>query len=120
MPLFRLSAGISSGFFILSCSIISAATVYPQQSGAQFGGYQGRGSGGRPAGRPSGRGFAHPSTSQQAGHGQARFFTLTPQDAQTSDAVVAGILSLCFFCETRVLFNPGASHSLFHLVLLLN
>ena len=73
----------------------------------------------RPASRPSGRGFAHPSISQQAGHGQVRVFTLTPQDAQTSDAVVAGILSLCF-CETRVLFNPGASHSLFHLVLLLD
>ena len=92
---------------------------YPQQSGAQFGGHRGRGSGGRLAGRPSGRGFAHPSTSQQTGHGQARVFTLTPQDAQASNAVVAGTLSLCF-CEAHVLFVPGASHSLFRLVLLLN
>ena len=69
--------------------------------------------------RPSGRGFAHPSTSQQAGRGQARVFTLTPQDAQASNAVVTGTLSLCF-CEPRILFDPGTSYSLFHLVLLLN
>ena len=47
----------------------------------------------RPAGRPSGRGFVQPSTSQ-AGRGQARVFTLTPQDAQASNVVVAGTL-LC-------------------------
>ena len=37
-------------------------------------------------------------------------FTLTPQDAQASNAVVAGTLSMCSF-EARVLFDPGASHS---------
>ena len=64
----------------------------------------------RPASRPSGRGFVHPSTSQQAGRGQASVFTLTPQDAQASNAVVADTLSICS-CEARILFDPGASHS---------
>ena len=36
-------------------------------------------------------------------------FTLTPQDAQASNAVVVGILSVCSF-EARDLFDPGASH----------
>ena len=72
-------------------------------------GQQGRGTGGRLGGRPGGRGFAQPSTSQ-AGRGQARVFTLTPQDAQASNAVVAGTLSVCSD-EARVLFDPGASHS---------
>ena len=45
-------------------------------------------------GRPSGQGFTQSSTSQQAGHGQAKVFTLTPQDAQTSNAMVAGTLSV--------------------------
>ena len=42
--------------------------------------------------------------------GQARVFTLTPQDAQTSNAMVAGILLVCSF-EARVLFDSGASYS---------
>ena len=46
----------------------------------------------------------------EAGHGQARVFTLTPQDVQTSNVVVAGTLSVCS-CEARVFFDPGASHS---------
>ena len=69
----------------------------------------------RPTGRPSGRGFMQPSTSQQstsqqAGRGQARVFTLTPQDAQASNAVVSCILSVCSL-DARVLFDPGASYS---------
>ena len=44
------------------------------------------------------------------GRGQARVFTLTPQDAQASNGVVAGTLSVCSV-EARVLFNPGAPHS---------
>ena len=51
-----------------------------------------------------------PSTSKQAGHGQARVFTLTPQDAHASNVVISGILSVCSL-DTRVLFDPGASHS---------
>ena len=56
-----------------------------------------------------------PSTSQQAGRGQARVFTLTPQDAQASNAVVSGILLVCSL-DARVLFDPGASHSFVSLV----
>ena len=51
-----------------------------------------------------------PSTSQQADRGQAQVFTLTPQDAQASNAVVSSILSVCSL-DARVLFDPGASHS---------
>ena len=37
-------------------------------------------------------------------------FTLTPQDAQTSNAVVAGTIPVC--CrDARVLFDPSATHS---------
>ena len=46
----------------------------------------------------------------EAGRGQARVFTLTPHDAQASNAVIAGTLFVCS-CEARVLFDPGASHS---------
>ena len=49
-------------------------------------------------------------TSQQAGRGQARVFTLTPQDAQASNAVVTGTILVCY-CDARVLFDPGATHS---------
>ena len=51
-----------------------------------------------------------PSTSQYASHSQARVFTLTPQDAQASNVVVAGTLLVCYF-NARVLFDLGASHS---------
>ena len=37
-------------------------------------------------------------------------FTLTPQDAQASNAIITGTLSVCS-CEARVLFVPGALHS---------
>ena len=46
----------------------------------------------------------------EAGRGLARVFTLTPQDVQASNVVVAGTLSVCSY-EARVLFDPGASHS---------
>ena len=46
----------------------------------------------------------------QSGCGQARVFILTPQDAQASNAVVAGTLPVCYL-DARVLFDPGASHS---------
>ena len=39
-------------------------------------------------------------------------FTLTPQDTQASNAVVAGILPVCYL-DARILFDPGASHSFF-------
>ena len=61
-------------------------------------------------GRATGRGFAQPSTSQQVGRGQARVFTLTPQDVQASNAMVAGTIPVCC-CDARVLINPGATHS---------
>ena len=37
-------------------------------------------------------------------------FTLTQQDAQASNTVVAGTISVCFL-DTRVLLDPGATHS---------
>ncbi|KAK2359032.1 hypothetical protein QL285_096159 [Trifolium repens] len=46
----------------------------------------------------------------QAGRGQARVFALTRQDAQASNAVVTGILSICSQ-DAHVLFDPGATHS---------
>ncbi|XP_073219759.1 uncharacterized protein [Cicer arietinum] len=45
-----------------------------------------------------------------AGRGQARVFALTRQDAQTSNAVFTGILSICSR-DAHVLFDPGATHS---------
>ncbi|KAK2455122.1 hypothetical protein QL285_002607 [Trifolium repens] len=46
----------------------------------------------------------------QRGRGQARVFALTRQDAQASNAVVTGILSICSQ-DAHVLFDPGATHS---------
>ena len=75
----------------------------PQQYSTQFVSQQSRG-------RATGRGFAQPSTSQQTERGQARVFTLTPHDAQASNAMVAGTIPVCY-CDARVLFDPGATHS---------
>ena len=61
------------------------------------------------------RGFGQPSTSQQGGRGHARVFTLTQQDAQASNPVVAGTLTVCFL-DARVLLDPGATHSFVSLV----
>ena len=65
-----------------------------------------------PQGRGRGfmKGFGQASTSQQGGRGQARVFTLTQQDAQASNAVVAGTISVCFL-DARVLLDPSATHS---------
>ena len=73
--------------------------MYPQQRLTQFVSQQSRG-------RATSRGFAQPSISQQAGH---------PQDAQASNAVVTGTISACY-CDARVLFDPGATHSFISLV----
>ena len=67
--------------------------MYPQQRLTQFASQQGRGVGGR----TGERGYARQSTLPQAGRGQARVFTLTPQDAQASDAVVAGAILMYHF-----------------------
>ena len=67
--------------------------MYPQQHPTQFASQQGRSVGGR----TGERGYAQQSTLQQAGRGQARVFTLTPQDAQASDAVVAGSILMYYF-----------------------
>ncbi|XP_073219694.1 uncharacterized protein [Cicer arietinum] len=45
-----------------------------------------------------------------AGRGQTRMFALTRQDAQTSNAVVTGILYICSK-DVHVLFDPRATHS---------
>ena len=37
-------------------------------------------------------------------------FTLTQQDTQASNAIVAGTISVCFL-DARVLLDPGATHS---------
>ena len=80
----------------------------PQQYPTQFVSQQSRG-------RATSQGFAQLSTSQQAGHGQARVFTLTPQDAQASNAVVAGTIPVCYY-DARVLIDPGATHSFITLI----
>ena len=67
--------------------------MYPPQQPTQFASQQGRGIGDR----TGERGYARQSTLPQAGRGQARIFTLTPQDAQASDAVIAGIILIYYF-----------------------
>ncbi|WRX30995.1 hypothetical protein QQP08_023482 [Theobroma cacao] len=42
--------------------------------------------------------------------GQARVYALTPQEAQSSNAVVSSTISVCNM-DARVLFDPGATHS---------
>ncbi|EOY03208.1 Uncharacterized protein TCM_017838 [Theobroma cacao] len=66
---------------------------------------EGRGVGTSSQGRPSGSG--HQSS---IGKSQARVFALTQQEAQTSNAVVSSILSICDMNDW-VLFDPGATHS---------
>ncbi|XP_070016989.1 uncharacterized protein [Nicotiana sylvestris] len=44
-----------------------------------------------------------------AGRGQARVFAFTRQDAQASNAVVTGILSVCSF-DALTLIDPGSTH----------
>ncbi|KAJ1433763.1 Zinc finger, CCHC-type [Sesbania bispinosa] len=51
-----------------------------------------------------------PSAPAREGRGQARVFAMTRQDAQPSNAVVTGILSICSR-DAHVLFDPGATHS---------
>ncbi|KAJ1376828.1 Zinc finger, CCHC-type [Sesbania bispinosa] len=46
----------------------------------------------------------------QAGRGQARVFAMTRRDAQASNAVVTGILSICSQ-DAHVLFDSRATHS---------
>ncbi|KAJ1435700.1 Retrotransposon gag domain [Sesbania bispinosa] len=89
-----------------SASEALAASQAPSAPVRQFGGSSGRGSGvAQQSGRGSGgRGQA------QAGRSQARVFAMTRQDAQASNAVVTGILSICSR-DAHVLFDPGATHS---------
>ncbi|XP_057416627.1 uncharacterized protein LOC130711144 [Lotus japonicus] len=83
----------------LASSHTSATSVRPSGSASGRGSgvsqQGGRGTGGRGQG--------------QAGRGQARVFALTRQDAQASNAVVTGTLSVCSQ-DARVLFDPGATH----------
>ena len=65
------------------------------QGGRGFGGHGQRGRGGR--------------GQRQQDQRHARVFTLTQQDAQTSNTVVSGILPVCSF-EAKVLFGIGATH----------
>ena len=69
-------------------------------------GQQGRGRGGR----GSARGFGQAYTSQQGGRGHARVFTLTHQDAQASNIIIAGTLSVCYL-DDKILIDPGATNS---------
>ena len=48
--------------------------------------------------------------SNTAGRGQARVFALSQQDANASNAVVTGILTVCSH-RARVLFDSGSTHS---------
>ncbi|EOX93842.1 Uncharacterized protein TCM_002794 [Theobroma cacao] len=83
----------------------SSAPSVAVSSGREVSGSRGRGAGTSSQGRPSGSG--HQSS---IGRGQARVFALTQQEAQTSNAVVSGILSVCNM-NARVLFDPSATHS---------
>ena len=93
----QLQRGSSQGSVqpALPSTPIAAQPVrqFPTQPGRGNGG---RGQGGRTQGQP--------------GRGQARVFALTPQDAQASNAIVTGILSVCSH-GARVLFDPGSTHS---------
>ncbi|XP_070011272.1 uncharacterized protein [Nicotiana sylvestris] len=61
-----------------------------------------------------GRGAGDRATVNQgqgnAGKGQARVFAFTRQDAQASNAVVTGILSV-YSCDALALIDPGSTHS---------
>ena len=85
--------------------------LYPGASnmaGSQFSGQQGRGQGGRGfGGRSGGRSQYQGSATQ--GRGQARVFTLTHQDAQASNAVVAGILHNFQTPKFAIFPNPTIS-----------
>ena len=87
--------------------------MYPQQRPTQFASQHGRGIGDR----TGERGYARQSTLPQAGRGQARVFTLTPQDAQASDAVVAGTILMYYFIIESYLI-VSAIHSFVSFVLL--
>ncbi|XP_065854728.1 uncharacterized protein [Euphorbia lathyris] len=76
------------------------------QPSSQYGG-RGQSSGGR---RQGGRGPNSAPNHATAGRGQSRAFALTQQDAQASNAVVTGTISVCSF-DARVLIDPGATHS---------
>ncbi|XP_070057850.1 uncharacterized protein [Nicotiana tomentosiformis] len=72
-----------------------------QQQGATGTGNKGRGAG------------DHSNVNQgqgNAGRGQARVFAFTRQDAQTSNAVVTSIVSVCSF-DALALIDPGSTHS---------
>ncbi|XP_075083259.1 uncharacterized protein LOC142167008 [Nicotiana tabacum] len=84
-------------------SIQSAA---PTQTTHNTSGATGTGNKGRGAGD-------HSNVNQgqgNAGRGQARVFAFTRQDAQTSNAVVTSIVSVCSF-DALALIDPGSTHS---------
>ena len=79
-----------------SSGAVLAAGTMPQTGGrasAESSGSRGRGIGGRGRGR-----------------GQARVYALTRQDAQASNAVITGSISVCSF-KAYVLFDPGSTYS---------
>ncbi|XP_072081185.1 uncharacterized protein [Arachis hypogaea] len=64
-----------------------------------------------PSGRGAGgRGQTYNRGGSQRGRGQARVYALTRQDAQASNAVVAGTLQVCSL-DARVLFDTGSHYS---------
>ncbi|WRX28306.1 hypothetical protein QQP08_020793 [Theobroma cacao] len=83
---------------------LSASSVVAS-SDREASGSIGRGAVTSSHGRPSRSG-----RQSSIGRGQARMFALTQQEAQTSNAVVSSILSVCNM-NARVLFDPGATHS---------
>ncbi|XP_075103567.1 uncharacterized protein LOC142178135 [Nicotiana tabacum] len=88
--------------FNQACSQSAAPTQTTHNtSGATGTGNRGRGAGDR-ATVNQGQG--------NAGKGQARVFTFTRQDAQASNAVVIGILSVYSF-DALALIDPGSTHS---------
>ncbi|QHO13950.1 DNA/RNA polymerases superfamily protein [Arachis hypogaea] len=86
-------------------SIARPTTPMPSSSAMSIGNSSG------PSGRGAGgRGQTYNRGGSQRGRGQARVYALTRQDAQASNAVVAGTLQICSL-DARVLFDTGSHYS---------
>ncbi|XP_070045400.1 uncharacterized protein [Nicotiana tomentosiformis] len=84
----------------------SIQSVVPTQTTRNTSGAASTGNRGRGAGD-----YATVNQGQgNAGRGQARVFAFTRQDAQPSNAMVTGILSVCTF-DALALIDPGSTHS---------
>ncbi|WRX23574.1 hypothetical protein QQP08_016061 [Theobroma cacao] len=95
----------SQGFSRGSTQPTLSAPLVAASSDREASGSRGRGAVTSSQGRPFGFGCQ-----SFAGKSQARVHALTPQEAQTSNAVVSGTLAV-YNRDARVLFNPDATDS---------